>query len=156
MMLHEIKIVDLNHSEWDKKLSNPESGKYHFVKKTYIDYHGGKGIRPEHHLLWVSKTPREIMTWKTRYGYTLVEFGIDPYWPEDIAPNEEGHFVFSDDVVLMKCSLLEYLKRKEKDQEIMRRQQGRSMIQGLQEEINRTGMGLPDNWMDKALEKFRP
>jgi len=155
MLLHEIKIIDMRNSEWDKKSSNPKAGKYSFLKKVYVDYQGGTGVRPEYHFQWVPKDKRSQMSYR-HMGYVPVEHEIDPYYPEYMTPDGEGHYIFADDVILMKCPLMNFLLRKEKDEEIARKQSGRSRLMGIKEEINRTGLGLSDREVEDAIKRFNP
>lgn len=155
MLLHEIKIIDLRNSEWDKRSSNPKSGKYSFLEKTYVDYKGGTGVRPEHHFQWVPKDKRSQMAYR-HMGYTPVECEIDPYWPEYIDPDAEGHYVFADDVILMKCPLLKFLLRKEDEEKIRMAQTGRSRMLQVKDEIDRAGAGITERDIEEAIKRYNP
>lgn len=114
-------IVDLNTSVIDKKLSKPELDQYEFDSKKYIDYKGRAG-RPDYWFQWIRHEPsngfREER--EARYNhYTYVVKGVDPYWPEPLVADAEGHYVYGD-VVLMKRPLLVEVNERLKNAELSR------------------------------------
>ena len=121
MRLNEIKIVDLDRSEWDKKKSDRKKAEYFFTgKKFYID-NKIKETRTPYHFSWCRYDQRngyrELNEWKYLYGYSPVSVDIDPYYPEGITPNESGYYQYGD-LVFVKCSLLEHLRRMEENRRI--------------------------------------
>jgi hypothetical protein len=156
MYLGQIKIVDLRHSTWDKEQSKPAEGQYALTDKQYVDY-GTKARRPPFYFLWVRYNPadglRTVRDYKTQWGFSYVTVD-DPFWPEGV-PLTEGKYLFGD-VVLMKCSLITELRRREeakamsdamsmnayrrfKDQA---KAGGVSLREGDEEEIDRLATGM--------------
>ncbi|MCK9597891.1 MAG: hypothetical protein M0R06_02550 [Sphaerochaeta sp.] len=121
MNLADIKIVDLKTSVVDEKLSKPKDGNYEFKSKKYIDYKGRSG-RPDYWFTWIRHEPSNNFREEreARYNsYTYVVQGVDPYWPEPLVPDAEGHYVYGD-VVLMKRPLLTELDARIKNAELSR------------------------------------
>lgn len=110
MKLGNVKVVDLKNSVVDEKLSDAKNGNYVFKTKKYIDYMG-RADRPAWWFRWIRHEPsnglREEREAKIE-GYSYVQHGVDPYWPESIPPDADGHFVYGD-VVLMKRPLVKEL-----------------------------------------------
>jgi len=114
-------IVDLRRSEWDKQKSDPSSGKFVFTgKKVYVrneDYLK-KGIRHKYRLEWVQYDPQGGLTMLKTYQYQLgadfVVAGKDPYWPEGLEPDAEGHYRFMD-TVLMKIPLDRWTEKRKRE-----------------------------------------
>jgi hypothetical protein len=114
MLLRDIKLIDLNRSEIDKKESRPEKGIYRFKPngKVYVSWKD-PATRPQHYVKWNRNTPRDIERWRSLWNYSEVT-AKDPYWPEGIAVNQAGYYVYQTDMILMKCPLADYVqKRKE-------------------------------------------
>jgi len=113
MFLSDVKIIDLNRSEWDKKKSNPEKGEYTFIKKVYTNQKMADttlGLDYSLKFKWNRNDERAIKDWQIKYGFEFVTIK-DPYLPEGISPNAEGHFVFSIDAILMKIPLRKYAEK---------------------------------------------
>lgn len=147
MYLSDIKIVDLRFSEWDKKKSDPKDGDYEFTKKVYIDMYGTKETRPPWYFTWcryepTSKPPyREFRDWKYS-GYSAVNVDEDDYWPEPLAPDNNGNYVFMD-VILVKRPLIDELKYRLEKQ--AKGSSAKEKIQAFQEEMEREGVGVPES-----------
>ena len=114
MLLREVKLVDLRRSKV-KKGSDPKKGLYKFEPggKVYVSWKD-PSIRPPHYVKWNRNTPFDVESWKIKWNYSYVTIE-DPYWPEGIKPNEEGHYVYQTDMVLMKCPLEDYVKKRTKE-----------------------------------------
>jgi hypothetical protein len=119
MNLMDIRIVDLDNSVYDKETSNPKKGEYVFSSKRYVTYKGD-GPRPNWFFTWERYEPtngyREVSAAKAN-RFTFVNVDADKYWPEGVAPDAEGKYVFGD-AVLMKCPLVDELERRFKNQEL--------------------------------------
>ena len=115
MMLREIKLVDLNRSKIDKKKSDPEKGVYVFESngKVYVSWND-PATRPQHYVKWNRNTPYDIAKWRTLWNYSEVT-AKDPYWPEGIQISQSGYYVYRTDMILMKCPLAEYVKKRQKE-----------------------------------------
>lgn len=132
-MLKDCIIVDLRHSELllpsDPKEAKKVQGhmdetcEFQFVKKVYVDYYN-RGIRPPYWFTWCrySKTNdyRDLYEWKVMYGYTPVQKGIDPYWPDGVMPDENGFFVVGD-LISVKRNLIDHLQESLENQARTRR-----------------------------------
>jgi hypothetical protein len=114
MQLRDIKLVDLRRSKL-KRSSNPKKGIYEFEPggKVYISWKDS-ATRPPHYVKWNRNTPYDIARWKTLWDYSEVTIE-DPYWPEGMKPNEEGHYVYATDMILMKCPLENYVEKRKKE-----------------------------------------
>lgn len=119
MYLGEIKIVDLTRTPWDREKSDPSRGEYVFLtdEKAYVDgaaYHT-KATRPPWFFRWIRYEPRDnykdVRDYQVKWQYSYVT-PDDPYWPEGLSPDSQGHYVYGD-VVLMKCPLVVELRRRE-------------------------------------------
>jgi len=141
MYLSEIKIVDLEHSDWDKEKSNREKGEYVFRQKEYIDY-STRTRRPPWFFTWVLNTPhdnyKDVRDHKIKWGFTYVTTD-DPYWPEGLEP-VNGHYEYGD-VVLMKCPLINELRRREVARK-MSDAQAMSTIRAYNERSREYGVAL--------------
>jgi len=107
------KIVDLNRSVWDKSKSKRETGEYVFSSKRYVSYRD-KANLPAYYFKWIHYSPRDnymaIDTAKwDGFTYVTVE---DSFWPEPLKPDSGGGFYRFKDVVLMKCPLVQELRRR--------------------------------------------
>jgi hypothetical protein len=98
--------VDLDRSEIDKSKSDPKKGKFTFIKKVYIqqkDYKNAE-TQPKYVLRWISKDEDDALSgmsyWQGEYGAEPVTAGVDPYWPETKIPDEEGHYVQVDSILV--------------------------------------------------------
>jgi len=159
MDLSQIKFVDMRLSKWDKKTANPKEGKYDFEEKVYVDYRGAKASRPDIHLYWERYDPRnnylELREAKYRFGnsgYVPVEMDTDPYWPEPLAPDVNGHYVFGD-LILVKCRLLDYLQDKKERKMIDAQQTGQKKLDKLQADMEREGASISVTELEELLPK---
>ena len=111
--------VDLIRSDWDKNKSRPEEGFYVFREKVYLkstDY-DDSDLRPKHVCIWNRYDKvnnfREFTEWQRDLNADAVTVE-DPYWPEGIAPNSEGHYVHMDSI-LMKVPTERWIKKRRDD-----------------------------------------
>ncbi len=125
--LSEVKIIDLNRSIVDEKKSSELVGKhgrkesdFEFKKKVYASKeYSNTTTRPRIsntpvYFAWNRNHPREIQKWSSMCKFKVVTVN-DPFFPEGIAPNAEGRYIFSDDMVLMQCPLLEWVLKRKRD-----------------------------------------
>jgi hypothetical protein len=119
----EDKIVDLTKSvvdvgdsgikekDWKAIKKALDEGGAKFVKKVYYEYKIPLSQCP-YHFGWSAVEPSgmTINKWKTQMGYSFVTEN-DPYYPEGLTKNEEGHYQMGDSV-LMRCPVLTYIQRK--------------------------------------------
>jgi hypothetical protein len=115
MLLRDIKLVDLNRSKINKKKSNPEKGIYEFEPngKVYVSWND-PATRPQHYVKWNRNTDYDIAKWRTLWNYSEVTTK-DPYWPEGMKINNEGHYVYRTDMILMKCPLADYVAKRKRE-----------------------------------------
>jgi len=116
--MKQIKVVDLTRSDWDKTKSDRKKGKYVFTgKKTYIidKNYKAASLRPDHKLKWCTVTPGMMLckAWELNYNFSYVMYN-DPYWPEPIEPNADGHYVYGD-AILMKCPIADYAAKVQRE-----------------------------------------
>ncbi len=153
MYLQDIKVIDLRFSEVDKKKSNPKEGSYEFKKKVYVDFKGNKEARPDVWFTWCRYDPvnnyRELRVWKIMWGYTPVNIDTDPYWPESVPPDASGNYVFGD-LILVKCRLIDYLKRQLED---MQRSKSASQakLDGWQAQMEKAGASIPESMIKELV-----
>ena len=117
--LADVKIVDLEHSEIDEERSNPEKGEYFFLgepvcvsDKSYKD----ASTCPPFVFKWVSPEiggGRRIKTFRHNLHFDFVVHGEDPYYPQGADLDADGHWTYSD-MVLLKCPLEIHMQRKAK------------------------------------------
>ena len=114
-MLRDYKLVDLRRSKIDKKRSDPKKGIFKFEPngKVYVSWRT-EAFRPPHHVKWNRNEPYAISRWEIKWGYSNVTTE-DPYWPEGLKPNEEGHDVYQTDMILVKCPLENYVEKRKKE-----------------------------------------
>lgn len=153
MYLHEIKIVDLTHSKWDKEKSDPKTGTYDWTDKVYINYKD-KTVRPDHSFMWVLFDQRDglkdVRDHQIKWGYSYVT-PDDPYYPEGLAPDAEGRYRYGD-VVLMKCKLLNYLLKRQAEKK-MSRDASMSRFQSFKDSSKELGIALnPED--EEALQNL--
>ena len=152
MYISDIKIVDLSFSKWDEKKSNPQDGEYEFDEKVYIDMYGNKESRPPWFFTWCRYSPqnnyREFREWKVT-GYTAVNVDEDKYWPEPLPPNENGHYVFGD-VILVKRKLIDELKER-LERQTMSKGAAAARLRDWQEKMEREGAAIPESMVKDLL-----
>ena len=156
MYLQEIQVVDLNNSIWDKKKSDPSKGEYEFTQKEYVDYLT-KGRRPAWYFCWVRNNPmdgyKDVRDYQVKWKFSYVTVD-DPYWPEGLAPHN-GHYEYGD-VVLMKCPLVEELKRRKLAKD-MSDAQAMSGFRAFDEFTKQAGAGLTikdQDYIDTLTKEF--
>lgn len=159
MYLSEIKIVDLKHSVVDKENSDPKKGIYAFKRKEYIDYKT-KARRPIWFFKWVRYNPndglKDVRDYQIKWKYSYVT-PDDPFWPEGLSPDVEGHYRYGD-VVLMKCPLIEHLRKRELEVD-RSKAASMSMRKGFEAQMSAAGAGLhaiDEADIDKMAEQFMP
>jgi len=151
--LSDIRIVDISHSEWDKKASDPKHGKYVFTVKNYINYHE-KARRPELFFSWCHYNPRDgligVRDWQVKFNYRYITIN-DPYWPEGLAPDEDGKYVFGD-VVLMARPLVEELKDRIDNQNMANLAAGRK-LEAFNMDATKEGVGVDEQTLKSMMER---
>lgn len=126
----EVEAIEKQCKE-DKK-----AGKYVFKNKVYISWRD-PATRPPHYVKWNRNTPYDVEGWKVKWNYSEVTIE-DPYWPEGVKPNEEGHYVYRTDMILMKCPLENYVEKRKK--EIMRSEMAsRAKLKEFEDTAKRLG-----------------
>ncbi|MFA5715898.1 MAG: hypothetical protein WC998_09165 [Candidatus Paceibacterota bacterium] len=117
-------IIDLRRSKWDKEHSKEKEGFFVFDpvpdSKVYLkrtDY-SDASIRPDYVMFFISEEeddPRSgMMYWSSKYQATPIIAGVDPFWPEGMKPNSEGHYVYIDSI-LVKVPLMIWLDKVKED-----------------------------------------
>ena len=147
--LGEIKIVDLENSEWDKEQSDRSKGKYVFTDKRHIDYRSPRVVKPRFIVKSHRNSPDVIMGLQySNYEWTLLTTE-DNYWPEGLVPNATGNYVFKD-AIFMKCPVTKYLENRRA--EILRSENAPKMIQNqMKAEAAHYGIGLSDEELGKMM-----
>lgn len=162
MIITDIKIVDMRHSELDlpqdeekakkAKAHMDETGEYKFTKKVYVNFYD-KGRRPPYWFTWCRYSEKnnymDLYEWKMTWGYTPVNRDEDPFWPEPTAPNGEGNYVVGD-VILVKVKLIDHLKRKLEEQAMSSRG-ARAKLQQFNATMKKAGGALPDEMLEKLM-----
>jgi len=152
--LGQMKLVDLKRSNVDEKKSDPKKGKYAFVSKVYFtksDF-ADASLGLNEYYQWVLFEPNEsyrtVQTHKYSWGFEFVTVG-DRMWPEGIEPDSESKYVFKD-VVLMKCPLINWLKKVERDQ-MKSDQQAKSSLASFEKDARDAGIGVSQETLSKLL-----
>ncbi len=155
MYLQQVKFIDVNRSEWNKETSKPNEGIYDFTKKAFVN-NDKKESRTDWHFEWVpwnkNTNYREFSEYKTRYGADFVKAGVDPFIPDGVPPDGDGHYLFMNDVVLIKYPLLTWL-RKQDEASKMSMRVGRDRLKSFNENMAAQGAGLPDGFAEEFAEK---
>ena len=90
-----------------------EEGFWKFKEKVLISYHE-PGARPPHWFEWCRYDNRDnyrhLSEWRYQFGHVPVTRD-DPFWPENVPLNENGHYVIGD-LCLVRCRLIDHLKRR--------------------------------------------
>ncbi len=151
MQLHEIKIVDMAKSTIDPKLSNPDKGKYVFLKKVFTEsLHSSEHT----HFTWCRYEPRngyrELREYEVKFGYTPVTNKVDQYYPEGMTPNAEGHYVYGD-LILVKCPLIDHLETLDRNEKFARGAKDAKM-KAFEGQLKREGGALTDEVL-AAIQK---
>lgn len=150
----DIQLVDLKRSVIDKEKSDLKKGKYVFTKKVYFTKADFKdaSLGLDEYYQWVLYSPREeyrtVETYRYSWGFEPVRVG-DRMWPEGVHLNEAGEYVFKD-VILMKCPLLNWLKKLTRDMEKSDRQAA-AVLASFNAEANAAGIGIPEKTVRDLL-----
>lgn len=151
MLVHEVKVIDLSKSVWDKEHADPMKGEYGFTKKAYINYESPDSV-PRHHVAWCRYEPRnnyrELNEWKIKWGYTPVKADDFDYVAEGIPPNGTGYFVLGD-LILVKTELIIYLRQRAKDIEISQRMAKGKGLRSFHELMKQQGASIPESTWDE-------
>ncbi len=105
------RIVDLGKSKIDAQHSDPEHGRYVFLEKVYI---AGKNHSEDKFFSWCRNKETDISEWRYSYGFEPVKAGVDPYWPDGLAPSANGLYVRGD-LVLVMCPLVMEIERRNEE-----------------------------------------
>jgi hypothetical protein len=147
----DIKFIDLKHSKVRWKESDPENGEYIFEPngKSYIDYNSDASALPDHKVQWCRNDKYDIDRWKYNLDYDFVTWGEKHYWPEGIVPNEAGHYVFKD-LILMQCPAMVYAERKKR--ELDKAEGARKVaLDKFAHDTNAAGVGMTKQQLADAL-----
>ena len=156
----EIGFVDLKRSEWDRKESDPEKGVYAITKKVYYKNKDFKeGYIHPWKLKWCKFTefdvPRPFYTyelWRVQFKAQFLTTK-DDYWPEGLAPDVEGKYVFGD-LVAVKIPIEIHVAKKKEAVAKSERQAG-AVKKKFEDEAKREGINLPEGEMDEEAERLR-
>jgi len=157
-LLNPVKcVIDLKRSLLDEAASNPDKGEYRFKKKAYINYLTKDG-RPPYWFTWERYDQfngyREYRNALVQ-GYSPVINKIDPYVPEGALLHADGDKWTFDDVVLMKCPLVDELRRRKESKDISESQRLGRQIEAFQSDAASQGAEIKQDEMDKLLESFQ-
>jgi hypothetical protein len=151
MKLGDIKIVDLKNSIVDEKLSKPKECDFVFKLKRYVSYKGTSG-RPDVWFRWIRHEKntdyREEREARVE-GYSYVQHGVDPYWPESVPPDGEGHFVYGD-VVLMKRPLIKELDARLENARLSKGM-AQAKINAFKSQLREENAGIPQGLIDEMI-----
>ena len=152
MNLSDVRIVDLKHSKWDQTQSSIKKGNYIFDEKVYVNY-GDKGRRPDVFLTWERWDPsngyREFNHARVKYGASHVLSSEKEFYPDGVAPDSEGKYVFGD-AVLIKYPLIVELKRRAQAREIANRG-AKARLDQFKGQMKRESSDIPDSLIDEML-----
>jgi hypothetical protein len=151
MKLGDIKIIDLNASVVDDKLSKPSGGDYVFKSKRYVDYKGTGG-RPDYWFRWIRHEQNNQFREERDAGfegYTYVQSGVDPYWPESVPPDGEGHYIYGD-VVLMKRPLMKELDARIENARLSRGM-AQAKINAYKIQLREANADIPQGLIDELI-----
>lgn len=152
MQLRDIQLIDLRRSKL-KRGADPKKGIYKFEPngKIYVSWKD-PATRPPHYVKWNRNTPYDVERWRTLWDYSEVTIE-DPYWPEGIKPNEEGHYVYATDMILMKCPLERYVEKRKK--EIMKSElASRAKLKEFEETAKRLGTTVERQVVDRVYSEL--
>jgi hypothetical protein len=110
-------IIDLRHSKWDEKLSDPEKGKYVFTEKRYLS-NRDKSIVREHRIETVRYSQenglREYLEARDARGMSPLLAADKLYHPEGANVNAQGAYQFMD-AVFMTMPYLAFLEERKQN-----------------------------------------
>lgn len=135
--------------EWNR------TGKFRFKKKVYTDYKN-RANRPKDYLQWNRYSAHndfmEVRDWEAQWGYELVKAVNDPYWPEGLKPNAEGHFRYGD-CILMKIPFLNYLMKRVES--ISRSEIGlKDRLAKFKSDVEKSGGEVPEEIIGEVMDKY--
>ena len=119
-------IVDLDKSKLDMEKSDPKRGAFVFDKvpnaKVYVPkksaYAKDASLLPPVMVFPVSRMEDDLQSgityWRFEYGAEPIVAGVDPYWPEPLKPDAEGHYVYKD-TIFVKVDTFTWLNKIDKD-----------------------------------------
>jgi len=160
-MLDKMPIIDLRFS----KLKLPEDPKEaeaakkrmyetcHFVfeRKAYADYYD-RTRRSPYFFSWCRYDRRsefrDLFEWKTE-GWTEIQRGEDPFWPEGCPPNEKGHFT-SGDLIAVKRPLLDHIQE-QLEQQAQSRGGARERLEKFHQARKAQGGAIPEAMFQELL-----
>jgi len=153
MFLTDIKIVDMKHSKWDKQKSNPDKGEYVFTNKKYVDYND-TGRKLDYFWQWGDVEPGELNRWKYAWNYSEVRAEDNLFWPEGIAPDADGRYVFRD-AILLKIKVKDYAAKRKPEIEQSERAT-RAMFEGFGAKVRRDAKraGMPREDIDRMVDSI--
>lgn len=139
MLSLDLRIIDLNRSDWDKKKSKPMENIYAFSEdgKKYIEY---STHRPEHHVTWCRYSPnsnpplREMNEWRVKWGYQPVLVDDYDYAVDGLTPTADGQFIFGD-LILVKTNLINYIEKREAADKMFEAQRKSSALESFKETV---------------------
>lgn len=151
MKLGDVKIVDLSASVLNDELSKPEQGEYVFKSKRYVDYHG-REARPNWWFRWIRNAPhngfREVIEARAN-GYSFVQNGVDPYWPEGGVLDGNGHYVFSDTVLMKRPLAMELEVRYENL--VLSKGMAQGKVNAFKSGLAAEGANVPSGLIDELI-----
>ena len=133
-----------------------KEGRLRFTKKVYVDYRGIKAPRPKHYLKWCRYDSfnnfREFRDWQAARNWSPVIAGRDPYWPDGLAPDNKGYYVFGD-LILMKTNMKDYLLQRWED--IQRSQHAPAdAIAKFKSDVERSGGDVPEEIIQSIMGEY--
>jgi len=162
--LQGVKLVDLRNSELDlpedKKSAEKvkalmyETGEFKFKpgKKMYVNFYD-EGRRPPYWFTWCryseTNNYRDLYEWKQQWGYSPVNRDNDPFWPEPVPPNPDGHYVVGD-VILVKVPLVNHLKRVLEERAISNLG-ARAKLKQFNATMRQSGASLPPDMIEQMM-----
>jgi len=155
MLLSDHPLVDLQRSDVDWDAKESEEAIYKIKSKSYVDYRT-KQSRPDHWLTWVRYYPErpafDEFNYLKRSGYQPVSVDDKLYWPEGLAPDENGYYVIGD-LILMQRPLLQYVREQLK-QEALTNKGGQAQLDKIESDIEAEGGSVEG--VDSFFDRKRP
>lgn len=146
------KELKIEEEEFAKNLKEwQRTGRFKFKKKVYVAYRD-KVYRPKFYLQWNRDDSHDIRNWEAQWGYELVVAGKDPFWPEGIKPNKEGHFTFGD-AILMKIPFLKYLIKRVEAISLSERGLD-DRLEKFKADVEGSGGVVPEEFIGEVMDKY--
>ena len=159
--LENMQFIDLRFSELDlpddpkkaeiAKREMIQSCRFKFKRKAYVDYYD-KTRRAPYYFSWgpydKKQDFRGLFEWEMD-GWTKVQQGIDPYWPEGCPPSADGFFT-NGDLIAMKRPLLEHIEEQLR-QQAMSRRGARERLERFHRARKAQGGGIPEEMFQELL-----